>query len=156
MPNLETTEVTITTDIPCTQSSNTIYPHCNLLPDTIPHLRPGKQHNRTTNSDIHRSYGDSYLDRNDNDVRIFFQNVKGLTYSHTGEDYDYYMTSTQAIGADIVGMAETNTAWQHIHLRSCSHQELENITERQKFSLDTRPRQQTSSRKRKHSNLEAI
>ena len=28
------------------------------------------------------------------------------------------MSSTQAIGADIIGMAETNTAWQHTHLRS--------------------------------------
>ena len=26
--------------------------------------------------------------------------------------------STQAIGADIIGMAETNTAWQHHHLRA--------------------------------------
>jgi hypothetical protein len=44
--------------------------------------------------------------------------VKGLTYSYTGEDYDYYMMSTQAIGADIIGMAETNTAWQHHHLQA--------------------------------------
>jgi hypothetical protein len=58
------------------------------------------------------------MERDDKDIRIFFQNVKGLTYSYTGEDYDYYMMSTQAIGADIIGMAETNTAWQHHHLRS--------------------------------------
>ncbi|KAI2511593.1 hypothetical protein MHU86_2847 [Fragilaria crotonensis] len=86
--------------------------------DTIPHLRPGRQHNRkATNIDIHRSYGDPYMVRDEKDIRIFFQNVKGLTHSYTGEDYDYYMTSLQAIGADIIGMAETNTAWQHQHLR---------------------------------------
>lgn len=43
--------------------------------------------------------------------------MKGLTHSHTGEDYDYYTTSLQAIGTNIVGMAETNTAWQHHHLQ---------------------------------------
>ncbi len=43
--------------------------------------------------------------------------MKGLTHSHTGEYYDYYMTSLQAIGADIMGMAETDTTWQHRHLQ---------------------------------------
>ena len=44
--------------------------------------------------------------------------MKGLIYRHTLEDYDYFMMSTQAIGADIIGMAETNMAWQHHHLRA--------------------------------------
>ena len=117
----ETPEVTITHDN--TRNTNThtsitnILTHRNIS-DTIPHLRPGRQHNRNaTNIDIHSAYGDSYMVRDENDKRIFFQNVKGLTHSYTGEDYVYYMTSVQAIGADIIGMAETNTAWQHQHLR---------------------------------------
>ena len=32
--------------------------------------------------------------------------------------YNNYMTSMQATGADITGMAEPNTVWQHHHLRS--------------------------------------
>ena len=53
-----------------------------------------------------------------NDIRIFFQIVTGLICCHTGEDYDYCMTSTQAIGADIIGMAETNMALQQHQLHT--------------------------------------
>ena len=69
------------------------------------------------NIDLQKSYGASYLNRTESSFRIFFQNTKGLTYSSTGEDYDYHMTCTKAIGADMIGMAETDTAWQHAHLR---------------------------------------
>ena len=29
--------------------------------------------------------------KDDRMIRFFFQNVKGLTYTTTGEDYEYYM-----------------------------------------------------------------
>ena len=117
-PTTETQEVTITQNL-SNQTNVHITNRTTTNTDTIPNLRPGRNHNRKTDTiDVHSSYGDSHLEKDDKDIRIFFQNVKGLTYSFTGEDYDYYMTSTQAIGADIIGMAETNTAWQHHHLRT--------------------------------------
>ena len=85
----------------------------------IPQHRPGRSlFRKTTDIDIECSYGSSFLHRNPDTIRIFFQNTKGLTYSATGEDYDYYLTCTQSIGADLIGMSETNTAWQHPHLRN--------------------------------------
>ena len=50
-------------------------------------------------------------------LRIFFQNVKGLTYSSGLEDYKYYMSQMAAFGVDCFGLAETNTAWQQYHLQ---------------------------------------
>ena len=80
--------------------------------------RPGRNPLRSNhNIDLTSSYGTSHHERNHTDIRIFFQNTKGLSYSSTGEDYDYYLPCTKSIGADIIGMAETNTAWQHHHLR---------------------------------------
>lgn len=74
-------------------------------------------HNRktTTNVDIRSAFVDSLFHpvQDGKDVRIFFQNVKGLP-----KDYDYFMTSTQAIGTDIiVGMPKNKIAacWQHQH-----------------------------------------
>jgi hypothetical protein len=84
---------------------------------SIPQHRPGRIPFRKSQTiDIQTSYGSSYLDREHSSLRIFFQNTKGLTYSFTGVDYDYYLTCTKSIRADIIGMAETNTAWQHPHL----------------------------------------
>ena len=84
----------------------------------IPQNRPGRIPFRKSQTiDIERSYGSRVTDRSPSCIRVFFQNTKGLSYSATGEDYNYYMTCTKALGADIIGMAETNTAWQHPHLR---------------------------------------
>ena len=80
--------------------------------------RPGRNPLRSNHTiDLTTSYGSPLQARNTTDIRIFFQNTKGLTYSSTGEDYDYYLSCTKSLGADIIGMAETNTAWQHHHLR---------------------------------------
>ena len=88
------------------------------LLSSIPQHRPGRIPFRKSQTiDIQTSYGSSYLDREPSSLRVFFQNTKGLTYSSTREDYDYYFTCTKSIGADIIGMAETNTAWQHPYLR---------------------------------------
>ena len=65
---------------------------------------------------LNTSYGSSHHLRNTNDIRIFFQNTKGLTYSSIGEDYEYYLSCTKSLGAYIIGMAETNAAWKHYHL----------------------------------------
>ena len=46
------------------------------------------------------------------------KSIKGLTYSATGQDYDYYMSYIASIDSDITGMTETNSAWQHHHLKT--------------------------------------
>ena len=107
---LETYNVTITNDNKLPQTSiTTTRPH-NTTDSTIPNLRPGcRHHQKSSNIHIHSAYGDSPHVQDKSDIRIFFQNVKGLTYSHSGKDYDYDMMSTQAIDADIIGMARTNS-----------------------------------------------
>jgi hypothetical protein len=101
---LETHKVTTTNDNAPSQTSHITTTPTNATNQTIPNLRPGRRHNRKStniniNININSAYGDSHLVRDKNEIRIFFQNVKGLTYSHTGEDHNYYMMSTQAIGA---------------------------------------------------------
>ena len=81
--------------------------------------RPGRNPFRQTQDiNLQEAYGNTHHERAPNTIRIFFQNVKGLTYTPTGEDYAYYLDCTSNIGADIVGMAETNSAWEHFHLRN--------------------------------------
>ena len=64
------------------------------------------------------SYGNTIHNKHERHIRIFFQNVKGLTSSPTGEDYEYYLHNLKMLRADIVGLAETNSPWQLYHLRS--------------------------------------
>jgi hypothetical protein len=64
------------------------------------------------------SYGESVDIRDPSHIRIYFQNVKGLSYSTSGQNYGYYLSCIANIDADITGMAETNSAWQHHHLQS--------------------------------------
>ncbi|KAI2499411.1 hypothetical protein MHU86_15056 [Fragilaria crotonensis] len=89
-----------------------------LPPPPPQNARPGRAYSHAIEIDMESHYGKSHTQKSDTDIRIFFQNVKGLTYSASGEDYDYYVTSTRSLDADIVGMAETNTAWTHPHLQS--------------------------------------
>ena len=81
--------------------------------------RPNRRFRPSQEIDVHTSYGDQVDIRDPSHIRIFFQNTKGLTYSATGEDYDYYLSSlANMIDSDISGLAETNTAWQHFHLQA--------------------------------------
>ena len=64
------------------------------------------------------SYGSPIrLKKQEHCLRIFFQNIKGLSHNHSREDYDYYLDHFRALQVDIAGLAETNTAWQHQFLR---------------------------------------
>ena len=105
-----------------------ISPH-NGNPPNTPHVppsrqlhsqfpRPGRKYHHAVDIDMESAYGQPHGTKQDTDIRIYFQNVKGLTYSASGEDYDYYLSCTRNLEVDIVGMAETNTAWVHPHLRS--------------------------------------
>lgn len=51
-------------------------------------------------------------------VRIYFQNVKGLTHSSGCEDYKYCLNNLSTLSVDIVGLSETKTPWTQLpHLQ---------------------------------------
>lgn len=80
--------------------------------------RPGRKAWSTpSDPHPHNSYGDTIREKPKNGIRVFFQNVKGLSHSTGLEDYNYYMSSLKAYDVDVAGLAETNTAWQHPHLQ---------------------------------------
>ncbi|KAI2492618.1 hypothetical protein MHU86_21932 [Fragilaria crotonensis] len=83
----------------------------------VPKARPGRKC-RDTPLDPYptKYYGDAIIQKNSSSTRIFFHNVKGLTYSTAGEDYRYYLSCLQAYDIDIAGLSETNTCWSHQHL----------------------------------------
>ena len=88
-------------------------------PPTIYNSRPNRIKFRK-NEDIHalQSYGNSIHQVKDAlALRIYFQNIKGLSFRTDNDDYSYVMTNLADLQADIVGLAETNTSWQHGFLR---------------------------------------
>jgi hypothetical protein len=64
-----------------------------------------------------KSYGDAIIQKSDHTVRFFFQNVHGLSASSGSADHRYFLNSLQSLKVDVAGLAETNTCWQHSHLR---------------------------------------
>ena len=83
----------------------------------LPSHRPGRK-SRSTPLDPYPNlhYGDPIIQKKPNTTRLYFQNVKGLTYSTSREDYNYYMSCLRAYEVDIAGLSETNTCWAHPHL----------------------------------------
>ena len=84
-------------------------------------FRPGRHYRKKefgVQEHMSKEYGDSVHQKKVNSVRFFFQNVKGLTYSSSGEDYEYYLHNIQQLQVDIAGLAETNTPWQHHYIKS--------------------------------------
>ena len=80
----------------------------------IPSTRPGRTFSRkTTDECANTTYGDVIIYKAPGTIRFFFQNVKGLTYSASGDDYNYYMSCMSSYDVDCFGMAETNPGWQH-------------------------------------------
>ena len=81
---------------------------------TVPFLllqkqRPGRKAWSTPSDPYpHNSYGDQIREKPKNGIRVFFQNVKGLTYTQSGDDYNYYLSSMISYSIDVFGMAETN------------------------------------------------
>jgi hypothetical protein len=64
--------------------------------------RPGWHYSKYQDDDptLLSNYGDSIYHKQDRSTRIF-QNVKGLTYSVSGEDYEYYLHNLKAVQVDI-------------------------------------------------------
>ena len=98
-------------------TSHNINPTLN--PRHIPNSRPTRiQTRRNEDSFALASYGQSiHVPKSEAAMRVFFQNIKGLTHSTNNEDYRYVMHQFIEMKVDICGMAETNTAWQHPYLR---------------------------------------
>jgi hypothetical protein len=108
---------------PCTtyrsQTIDLSVPSFPMSPILSLSSRPGRR-TRTTPIDPQPDtfFGDAIIQKHKQSIRIFFQNVKGLTYSTSGEDYRYYLSCLNAYQVDIGGLAETNTCWAHPHLRT--------------------------------------
>lgn len=84
----------------------------NRRPNRIPLRRHEDPH-------VLLSYGNPITtQKHPRSIRLYFQNVKGLSYTTTREDYQYVFQSLNDIQIDIVGLAETNSAWQHNFLRN--------------------------------------
>ncbi len=66
---------------------------------------------------LSKSYGDAIIQKSDHTVRLFFQSVHGLSASLGNDDHRYFLNSLQSLKLDIAGLAETDTCWQHPHLR---------------------------------------
>jgi len=100
-------------------SHRDIPPDREPRPPTIYNFRPNRIKFRK-NEDIHalKSYGNSIHQAKDVlALRIYFQNIKGLSFRTDNDDYSYVMTNLADLQADIIGLAETNTSWQHGFLR---------------------------------------
>ena len=63
------------------------------------------------------SYGDTVHHKENNHIRILFQNVKGLSKTSTTDDYRYYSQAIHHLQVDICCLAETNKPWQLLHHR---------------------------------------
>jgi hypothetical protein len=103
--------------------------HTRPLPTSsallFPKSRPGRHRWETPiDQNPFASYGDSIQQKAPGTIRVFFQNVKGLTFTTGLEDYYYYIQGLTAFQIDIAGLSETNTAWQHLHLQSDFRQQL--------------------------------
>ena len=87
-------------------------------------VRPGRIHSASPQDVAHsQAFGDDVYHKDAQITRIFYQNVKGLTYSSSGEDFKYCLDSLQSLQTDIAGLSETNLPWlQAPYLQADSRQ----------------------------------
>ena len=84
-----------------------------------PQQRPGRiLQRRQGDPQADVTYGDPIIYKAPGSSRFMFQNVKGLTHTTGGEDYNYYLSWMSSFSVDVFGMAESNTSWQKFHLQS--------------------------------------
>ena len=86
---------------------------------TIPMSRPNRAAFRSaTDPNPTTTYGHSIqAAKTDNQMHIFFRNIKGLSHTRSQVDYEFYFNHFRDLHVDIAGLSETNTAWQHPFLR---------------------------------------
>lgn len=102
-----------------TSSNNNRNPIHDANKSIPTHQRPNRKLRRTSPDPDHMlSYGTPISSpKHKTSIRIFHQNIKGLSHHPSCEDYEYYLTHLRDLQVDIAGMSETNTAWQHQYLR---------------------------------------
>lgn len=66
-------------------------------------------------------YGDDIAEVRPGTVRIFFQNVRGITSTQDDEDTAHIMSIMNDLHVDVMGLAETQTPWKISDLRSKYH-----------------------------------
>ncbi|KAI2496067.1 hypothetical protein MHU86_18439 [Fragilaria crotonensis] len=99
-----------------TDRHNPIPPSQVLL---FPRHRPGRLALRRVGDSLaDQTFGDAIIYKDPGTTRLMFQNVKGLSYSPTGDDYRYFLSAMRSYSVDIFGMAETNSGWQHSYIQS--------------------------------------
>lgn len=89
------------------------------LKQTIPTNRPNRISKRiTVDSTPTKSYGSPIRqEKPARSLRVFYQNIKGLSHKMNSDDHDYYLSQFCDLNIDVAGLSETNTAWQHSFLR---------------------------------------
>jgi hypothetical protein len=89
-----------------------INPSVPVIPVGIFLLIPSRPRRRSRQKSLNpeptKSYGNPIIQKADSTVRLFFQNVKGLSSSYGSEDYRYYLNCLQSFQVDFAGLAETN------------------------------------------------
>lgn len=66
-------------------------------------------------------YGDDIAEVCPGTVRIFFQNVRGITSTQDDEDTAHIMSIMNDLHVDVMGLAETQTPWKSPDLRGKYH-----------------------------------
>lgn len=117
-------------------TANDTTQHIPRSPILLTRPRPGRTlRERPIDPNPEQRFGDAISQKDSDSTRIFFQNVKGLTYSNTCEDYRYYLSCLRAYHVDIAGLAETNTCWSHPHLQAAFRNSLRSIPGQSKVAF---------------------
>ena len=102
----------------CTRLLDSSIPLIPVAPLLNKNRRVGKKFwEKPVDLQVSTSYGDPVIQKPTTATRLFFQNIKGLSTSAGKEDYRYVLDCLQTLQVDVAGLAETNTCWQHPHLR---------------------------------------
>lgn len=128
VPSLPPTPtVTASSSCPVHRVSSTYtLPTSSIL--LLPKRRPGRNvWSSPIDPHPHTHFGNTIREKPKNGIRVFFQNVNGLSQSSDFADYKYYLSCLSAYDIDIAGLAETNIAWQHAH----NQQDFRHIAHRQ-------------------------
>ena len=128
-PLSKQTQPAPTTTIPNQQNSSNHSRKFKLKRATKLHIPRRVRHQRKLRDDkvigdTNHSlfYGDDIADIRSGTLRIFFQNVRGITSTNDDEDTAHIMSIMHDLHVDVMGLAETQTPWKQQELRNKFHQ----------------------------------
>lgn len=87
--------------------------------------------------DHYHSFGGDPDNKAPTALRLFYQQIHGLTYTPTGEDYDYVHGTMDAMKVDVLGLSETNSPWNNHHLTNAYTQAISKYTKLNKTSFSS-------------------